>query len=451
MKQSIYIKYILLHIFMGFCVFTFKFSASIFFLIINFYFFYRIFKEPKNTTFLVLLASAYVVGSEVFFRMNGGTFLYEASKYLVILYMLIGIFRNKFHNDAILYFIYITLLIPGIFIAATTLGFDTNIRKAIAFNLSGPVCLGIGAIFCFKRKITIKHLQLIILAFLLPLISTTTFLFFYTPDIQSVITGTSSNFQASGGFGPNQMATVLGLGMFILTVRFFISKKDTWVRFLDLGILGLMSFRALVTLSRGGIFTALIMILCFVFFYYRFLPSRKRIHIRKSIVIFILLGCLTWVVSSALTTGFLDKRYANKNAAGVEKKDISTGRADLISYELEAFIENPLTGIGVGKVKESREQDTGVYAASHNEVTRILAEHGVLGIFAFLILLLTPLVYRIRNKKNIFFYSFYLFWLLTINHSAMRIAAPAFVYGLCLLNISYEKPTIHRKPIIAKR
>jgi len=68
-----------------------------------------------------------------------------------------------------------------------------------------------------------------------------------------------------------------------------------------------------------------------------------------------------------------------------------------------------------------------------------------LGIFAFLILLITPLVFRLKNKSNLFFYSFYLFWFLTINHSAMRIAAPAFIYGLCLLNITYENKKIENR------
>jgi hypothetical protein len=35
-----------------------------------------------------------------------------------------------------------------------------------------------------------------------------------------------------------------------------------------------------------------------------------------------------------------------------------------------------------------------------------------------------------------FLLCFVLFWLLTINHAAMRIAAPAFVYSLSLLNIN---------------
>jgi O-antigen ligase len=101
------------------------------------------------------------------------------------------------------------------------------------------------------------------------------------------------------------------------------------------------------------------------------------------------------------------------------------------------FMENPVWGIGVGKNKEYREEMTGIVAASHNEITRLLAEHGVFGIIAFLILLFTPLILYFNNREHVFLLSFFVFWLLTINHAAMRLAAPAFIYALTLLKVSF--------------
>lgn len=79
----------------------------------------------------------------------------------------------------------------------------------------------------------------------------------------------------------------------------------------------------------------------------------------------------------------------------------------------------------------------------------MLSEHGILGIFALGILLLTPLVLRSRNRSNLYLFSFLAFWFLTINHSSMRIAAPAFIYGLSVLSISNERKEedtlIHRE------
>lgn len=451
MNLSLYHKLILFHIGLGLAVFAFKPLALLYFVFISIFWGYKIINvSQQNRVFYVLLACAYVVGIEVFLRMNEGTFFYEASKYLVIVFILIGMFTTSFNSKGLGYVLYVILLIPSIFVAVSEMGFETNIRKAIAFNLSGPVCLGLAAIYCYGRVVTLNQIKMVLIAVLMPLISMTVYLFLYTPDVQAAITGTESNFATSGGFGPNQVATVLGMGMFVLTTRFFMSKESTLLKIIDLLLLGLLSFRAIVTFSRGGVVTAIIMILCFLMIYYAKVNFKYKRKILLSLTIFLGLAFFTWVFSSIQTGGFIDKRYANQDAAGREKEDISTGRTDLIAFEIKEFIAHPVLGIGVGKIKERRLSETGLLAASHNELSRILAEHGLFGVFAFLILLLAPLLHRIKNKSNIFFYSFYIFWLLTVNHSAMRIAAPAFIYALCLLNIKYEKRPLHRKPIIAK-
>jgi hypothetical protein len=56
---------------------------------------------------------------------------------------------------------------------------------------------------------------------------------------------------------------------------------------------------------------------------------------------------------------------------------------------------------------------------------------------ALFILLTVPLhnMYFSNNFQRAFLSAFYIFWFLTINHSAMRIAFPAFVYGLSLIRI----------------
>ncbi|MFY0714778.1 O-antigen ligase family protein [Seonamhaeicola sp. NFXS20] len=446
MKLSVYYKLIIFHVLLGILIFAFKPLATPYFLFTTVFFIYKIIRvSKKRKAFYVLLACSYVVGIEVFLRMNGGTIFYEASKYLVILFILLGMFSVSFSSKAFAYVFYILLLIPGIYVAIAEMGFETNIRKAIAFNLSGPVCLGLVAIFCYRRNITFNQIKIILLGFLLPLISMTVFLVLYTPDIKSVVTGTASNFAASGGFGPNQVATVLGLGIFVLAARFFMSKDGLLLRLVDLGLLGFMGFRAIVTFSRGGVITALIMIVGFIVVYYLKVNKKKRLNMQMSVFFFLTALFLTWLVSSIQTSGFIDKRYANQDAAGRSKSDVTTGRTDLLAFEFKEFVNHPFLGIGVGKVKEVRFNETGIEAASHNEMSRIVAEHGLFGVFAFLILLITPLVIRLNNKSNIFFYSFYAFWLLTINHSAMRIAAPAFVYGLCLLNITYKKPLKGKK------
>ncbi|XCF07760.1 O-antigen ligase family protein [Tamlana crocina] len=439
MKNINYIKSILLHLLIGVGVYGLKPLSKIYLLGIFIYFTHKIFKaKPSQRTVTVLLAGSYVVGAEVFLRMTGGSLLYEASKYMVIWFSLMGIFTVKMHKQPIPYILYILLLIPGILVAGFNMSAQTNIRTAIAFNLSGPVCLGIVSIFCYKRKISYQNIHKVLLYMALPLVSTVTYLFVFTPDIRETITGTGSNYAASGGFGPNQVATVLGLGMFVFAARFFMLSPSLFLKTVNGFVLAVMSFRAIVTFSRGGVITALIMVAAFVYFYFMKVNAKAKFRITRVVFLVIGLGVMVWAYSSLQTGGLIENRYANEDALGREKADITTGRTDLISFELEEFFKNPVLGVGVGKIKELREREVGILAASHNEMSRILSEHGLFGLTTLLILLFTPLFIRLKNKSNIFFYSFYFFWFLTINHSSMRIAAPAFVYGLCLLDIQYK-------------
>ena len=70
----------------------------------------------------------------------------------------------------------------------------------------------------------------------------------------------------------------------------------------------------------------------------------------------------------------------------------------------------------------------------------MLSEHGLFGIFGLLILFITPFVVYVNNRQHLYFLFFFAFWLLTINHAAMRIAAPAFVYAMSLLFVQVKIP-----------
>src|SRR5690606_31727496 len=158
-----------------------------------------------------------------------------------------------------------------------------------------------------------------------------------------------------------------------------------------------------------------------------------------SIIVGVFLGSFVWAYISVQTGGMIDKRYANQNASGVEKESVLTGRERLMETEFQMFLDNPIFGVGVGKNREERIEMTGIAAASHSEVTRLLAEHGMLGLVALLILIYVPLSLYPTNQQNIFLLSFFFFWALTINHAAMRLAAPAFIYALSLLKVTFDE------------
>lgn len=55
------------------------------------------------------------------------------------------------------------------------------------------------------------------------------------------------------------------------------------------------------------------------------------------------------------------------------------------------FAENPILGIGAGNTSSERQHRFGQIHSSHTEYSRLLCEHGILGIVMNLILLGVPL------------------------------------------------------------
>jgi len=68
--------------------------------------------KSKNENNQALYWSAYMVGSEVLYRMSGGTILYELPKYAILLFLVLGLsVEKKRHHVSISYLIIILLLL----------------------------------------------------------------------------------------------------------------------------------------------------------------------------------------------------------------------------------------------------------------------------------------------------------------------------------------------------
>ena len=439
-EDQFYIYLILLHVVIGALGFVLPFTTKIYGYSIFIFGLYYIIKS-QNSNNEALIVAGYVVGSEVFLRMTGGNPLYEISKYGVIVFLLTGMYYSGFSKGAAPYWLFLLLLVPSVVISTFVLDFDTSIRKAIAFNISGPVCLGIASLYTFRRKISLDDINTILFSMGLPIISCMVYVTLYTPNVRDVVTSTQSNFETSGGYGPNQVATVLGLGMFIFFSRIILDSKTKFQIAINLIIALNITYRGMLTFSRGGMITGFLMVILLVAFLYFKSNFGGRVKLNYIIASLMIAMLSTWAYTSFQTGGLIDKRYANQDAAGRVKESQFTGREDVAQDEINTFLKNPIFGVGVGKGAEIREDETGIKVLSHDEITRMLAEHGSLGILALLILVFTPLVLYLENKFNMFLLCFVAFWFLTINHAAMRTAAPAFVYSLSLLNVQLGFPT----------
>ncbi|WP_281633861.1 O-antigen ligase family protein [Flavobacterium luteolum] len=438
-EDSSYIFLLLCHALLGVLIFVLPSIPKLYTLLIFFFGFYYIVKT-KNRNNQVLVISAYIVGVEVLLRMTNGGTLNEFGKYSMLIFMFLGMVYSGFSKNGFLYWIFLLLLVPSIILSTVSLNFDTDMRKAIAFNILGPVCLAISSIYCYQRKISFDRLKEIMTSFALPLVTMVIYLFLYTPSIREVIRGTESNFSTSGGFGPNQVSTVLGLGMFVFFFKVLFDSKNKLIRLINIGFVFVFAFRGVITFSRGGVITAIVMILILTMVLYFQAKPNVKPKIGFIILMLFLSGLGVWAYSSFETKGMINKRYANEDAFGREKKSRLGGREVLMETEIQMFLDNPIFGVGVGKNKELRREQTGIDLPTHSEITRMLAEHGSIGIIDLLILIFTPLFVFMKDRQNILAYSFYIFWILTINHAAMRTTAPAFVYALCLLSVQLKSP-----------
>lgn len=440
-----YIGIILVHVLIGIVIFMAPFLAKVYgYSIFLGGIYYVIANQNRNDE--VLLAAAYVVGSEVLLRMTNGNVVYEFSKYAVMIFIALGVYFSGFSKNALPYWIFMLLLVPGMIIGAYSMDAGESLRKHLSFNISGPACLAFCSLYAYQRSITFESLNKLLLYIGLPIISTTVYLMLYTPSVRDVVIGTGSNMETSGGFGPNQVATILGLGVFVFVARLVFSSQSKIVMLINLVIVLNIGFRGLVTFSRGGMLTAGFMIIVLMGITYFKLNSRGKSKMNFLILGIVVAVFATWSYSSLQTGGLIERRYANEDATGKVKESRFTGREELAEDEINTFLEYPVFGVGVGVNSYLRLKKTGDVIVSHNELTRMLAEHGSLGIASLLILSFTPLILYLDNKSNVFLLCFLVFWLLTINHAAMRLAAPAFVYCLSLLKVTIdEKPVVHRE------
>ena len=441
-----YLGIILFHAFLGLLFFLLPIFSKVYcaaILVVGAYFIIR----NKNRNEEALYAAAYIVGAEVLLRMTGGNLLYEIGKYGVIIFLILGMFFKGFSRNAVAYWFYLVLLIPGVVIAITDLDYDENLRKSITFNISGPLTLGIAALYAYQRNVTSKQIEDLLLAIGLPIISCATYLFFYVPDLQDVLTSTQSNFEMSGGFGPNQVATILGLGVFVYFSRMLFCSANNIILSINFFLALTIAYRGLVTFSRGGMITGILMLLILILFTTFKVNKGGKLKISMFLLFLSISVIGVFTYSSIKTSGLITNRYANQDALGRVKESQFSGREEIIKSEIGFFMRAPIFGVGVAMGAKLRNDTSGLTILSHNEITRMLAEHGSLGILAMVILLFTPLILYLDNGNNLYIFCFLAFWLLTINHAAMRLAVPGFIYALALLKVVKpdENPALYRK------
>lgn len=423
-------------------VFNSKLS-EVYAIIILIYGMFRIFNK-KNADGSAHIMAGYVVGIEVLFRMNSGGFGYEFGKYAVMLFLVIGILvSEKKKKIPFLFVAFILAMLPSVIFADyPTFEFE---RQMISFNLAGPVCLGISVIYFHKRRLSLIQMRKLLLAILYPITGMAFFLYFRSGTLENVEFTTESNFQASGGFGPNQVSTILGLGILIIAIAYFLGIRLFRMKYLNIILLMLFLVRGLATFSRGGMIAPLAaIVVCIIIMSITNPQFQARMNkVFYAFMIICVVGFLGFNYVNDVSGGLLEMRFKGESMYNKQKSNLLSGRDNIFMNDLEIFQDNVLTGVGPGNAGEVREQTAGITAAAaHIEYSRLLAEHGLFGIFAIFVMLLFPVktFFQLRSVDDkVLLIMCTVFVFISLGHSAMRTASPGFIYGLAYINLVRQR------------
>lgn len=392
----------------------------------------------------------YLVSLEVVSRMAQTSPLipYEMGKYVLCALFLYGIFLN--YNKGYIGIILLVLILP----AALYDQSESVSSELLIFNIMGPVDLALGVIYFARQVINQRQLFNMIKLALYPTVSVLSFAFVRTPNYEDIDFSLSANFDTSGGFGSNQVSTSLGLGLYLIFLLWIFGRTISKNKILDIVVMMGFVLQGLLTFSRGGMIGSAIAILSVLFFItvsgVGFSPTNnvKLPKIGLYIIPVVVLGLFVFQFVDDLTGNNLSLRYKGETAgtiAGSKELDINTfttNRYDIFMGDVELWQENIILGVGAGASKTLRPTTEDVPTAAHVELSRLLAEHGLLGLCFFLIILTFPIVIWQQNKDPLnraILLSMYVLGLYTSFHAAMRTYVTPLFISMSLLVIQEKK------------
>ncbi len=381
---------------------------------------------PRRLTQVV----AYIAGAELLWRGTHASVFWEYGKYSVILLLGVGVFRFGLANGgdrrALLF---AAALIPSL---GALPEFD---RQSIAFNLSGPVSLAVCTFALSAVQIERGALARLCLAALGPTTGLGALALAGMAAAREVGFVPGSKVTAAG-IGPNQVSSALGLGSFLAFCLVFLAPRRGPARYVFAVLSCWLAAQSVLSLSRGGFWTAVgaSLVLCF------YVLRSPRTRGAAILIVGAMVLVAQFKVLPALddyTRGTVTRRFTDRGL---------TGRDQIMRADLILFRENPLFGVGPG-------QSYGGHAltfrpsSAHTEYTRLLAEHGAFGVLAVL-MLLAMVWTRWRRAEPLFAkglsLAFTAWTFLYMFHAAMRLVAPGLMFGLGAARLIVEEPDEER-------
>jgi hypothetical protein len=370
----------------------------------------------------VALAIAYLIGAEVLWRMAQVPIWWEFGKYGALAIAVVALVRRNHFSIPALPLIYLIALIPGCLLTVSEFA-PERARDIISSNMSGPVLLLVSCWFFSFVRFTPVQLRRVVFAIIVPLVSVAFATLFFTVTAEEIQFTGESNFATSGGFGPNQVSSLLGLGAFAAVFCFLAFRNATSYKIYFLLAALLFSMQSVMTFSRGGMYNAAgaILVVALVQFARPSEAAKRLLPLVGLVLVFVV---LIFPALDNFTGGTLQARFEDTGG---------TNRGALVETDFYIFWENPVLGAGVGGAYDDRERFLGRKAMSHTEFTRLLSEHGIFGLFAVMALL-AMVVTNFRQQTLLLgramVAGFALWCSLFMLNAGMRLAAPSFLLGL---------------------
>lgn len=391
----------------------------------------------KRDTPLMLCIAAYIPAAEIVWRQAQVNLPYLFAPYALIAIAVLSLITcypsiNRVGRLALMYF---ALLLPSAMITYSVA--EDGARKLVSFALSGSAALAALTILFSQLAIRPWLYRRILWVMLIsgvgPLSIALTAISDYIVNVGDLEFSSESNNITSGGFGPVQVSSLMGLTV-IVAILLVLAESDPAPRIIA-GAVGVWSaVQSLLTFSRGGMFAVAIAVAGLVVVQAWNREARRKVF--AIVGVSLLVGYYIIIPRlDAFTRGGLEERFS----------DTKTGRTELATDDIDIFIKNPLFGVGPGMSKyrrlpyeicELRADRCNFEGSSHTEFTRMLAEHGTVGLVAMVMLVLLALQALRRAGPSLAVTVVMLLWAIAqMVYANLRIAAVPFAFAFAFLQI----------------
>jgi nitrate reductase NapE component len=384
--------------------------------------------RPKDDP-AVLWVAAYIMAADVAWRASDARVFYEYAKYGVCLVFILPFLRPSARmRIPVAPLIYFVFLLPSTLLNFNIPDFE-EIREELSTGLSGPLVVAVSAFYFSNIRLEKRNISRMMLIALAPIVASAAMSTYGTVTADNLgFHSTVANFEASAGFGPNQMSNMLSLGAVFCWFLLLDTNTPRSFRYPLIAIMLWLIGQGMLTFSRGGIYATLLSIAVSTPLILAVQNNRGRSRIIRILAIMIVLFPLVVIQLDEFTGGALFSRFSS---TALSRRD------ELANTQIELFKQWPIAGVGPTRSMEER---------SHLELTRVAAEHGLIGLsgVAILMIELGRRIWRMpKSQEKAWILGLVIYGIFVTFQSAFRNAMPAFLIAMAWLE---PEPETHPVP-----